>query len=211
MPWPQLAAFALAVTPMMLTPGVSATLVVQRVVNEGPRGGLHIAAGTCCGLAVHALTAAVGLARAGVAVGGCLFCPQGPRRALPPPARPDAVALAGRRPPLPIRSARSPTRWCLPASAAGQRPQSAGGLGLPDATAAVHRAQRRRLDDDAGLRLPPHRHADDLAVVVDGACLSRWATSTRTRYATTCRAPGRRCPDLRRRPKRARRSALTGR
>ena len=58
----QLIGFAFAVTPMMLTPGVSATLVVQRVAKEGRGGGFRVAAGTACGLAVHGLTAVLGLA-----------------------------------------------------------------------------------------------------------------------------------------------------
>jgi len=61
-PWHQLVGFALAVTPIMLTPGVSATLVVQRVAKEGRSGGFRVAAGTACGLAVHGLTAVLGLA-----------------------------------------------------------------------------------------------------------------------------------------------------
>jgi threonine/homoserine/homoserine lactone efflux protein len=53
--WHQLIGFALAVTPIVLTPGVSATLVVQRVAKEGRGGGFRVAAGTACGLAVTAL------------------------------------------------------------------------------------------------------------------------------------------------------------
>jgi len=60
--WHQLVGFALAVTPIMLTPGVSATLVVQRVAKDGRGGGFRVAAGTACGLAVHGLTAVLGLA-----------------------------------------------------------------------------------------------------------------------------------------------------
>jgi threonine/homoserine/homoserine lactone efflux protein len=58
----QLLGFALAVTPMMLTPGVSLTLVVQRVVSEGRGAGFRVAAGTACRLLVHGATAVVGLA-----------------------------------------------------------------------------------------------------------------------------------------------------
>lgn len=58
----QLIGFVLAVTPIMLTPGVSATLVVQRVVKEGRGGGFRVAAGTACGLLVHGTTAVLGLA-----------------------------------------------------------------------------------------------------------------------------------------------------
>jgi threonine/homoserine/homoserine lactone efflux protein len=60
--WHQLIGFALAVTPIMLTPGVSATLVVQRVAKDGPRAGFQVAAGTACGLLVHGTTAVLGLA-----------------------------------------------------------------------------------------------------------------------------------------------------
>jgi threonine/homoserine/homoserine lactone efflux protein len=62
MAWHQLIGFALAVTPIMLTPGVSATLVVQRVAKEGRGAGFRVAAGTACGLAIHGLTAVLGLA-----------------------------------------------------------------------------------------------------------------------------------------------------
>lgn len=62
MHWHQLIGFALAVMPIMLTPGVSATLVVQRVAKEGRRAGFRVAAGTACGLLVHGLTAVLGLA-----------------------------------------------------------------------------------------------------------------------------------------------------
>jgi threonine/homoserine/homoserine lactone efflux protein len=53
--------FALAVTPIMLTPGVSATLATQRVIRDGRRAGLRVAGGTACGLIVHATTATVAL------------------------------------------------------------------------------------------------------------------------------------------------------
>jgi threonine/homoserine/homoserine lactone efflux protein len=55
-------AFALVVIPIMVTPGVSVTLVTQRVVRDGPRAGFAVAAGTACGLLVHATAAVVGLA-----------------------------------------------------------------------------------------------------------------------------------------------------
>jgi threonine/homoserine/homoserine lactone efflux protein len=55
-------AFALAVTPIMLTPGVSATLVTQRVIDQGRDAGFQVAAGTACGLLVHATAAVLGLA-----------------------------------------------------------------------------------------------------------------------------------------------------
>jgi threonine/homoserine/homoserine lactone efflux protein len=55
-------AFALAVTPIMLTPGVSATLVTRRVIDQGRGGGFQVAAGTACGLMVHATAAVLGLA-----------------------------------------------------------------------------------------------------------------------------------------------------
>jgi threonine/homoserine/homoserine lactone efflux protein len=56
------AGFAVAVVPIMLTPGVSVTLATQRTLRDGPSAGLRVAAGTACGLAVHATTAAVGVA-----------------------------------------------------------------------------------------------------------------------------------------------------
>jgi threonine/homoserine/homoserine lactone efflux protein len=62
MPWEQMVGFAVAVTPIMLTPGVSATLVAQRVVKEGRGAGYRVAAGTGIGLLVHATTAVLGLA-----------------------------------------------------------------------------------------------------------------------------------------------------
>ncbi len=62
MSWQHVVGFALAVTPIMLTPGVSATLVVQRVAREGRGAGFRVAAGTGCGLCVHGASAALGLA-----------------------------------------------------------------------------------------------------------------------------------------------------
>jgi threonine/homoserine/homoserine lactone efflux protein len=55
-------AFALAVLPLSLTPGVSSTLVTSRVLASGRREGLKVALGTATGLYVHATTAAAGLA-----------------------------------------------------------------------------------------------------------------------------------------------------
>jgi threonine/homoserine/homoserine lactone efflux protein len=59
---PHVAAFAAAIVPIMLTPGVSVTLATQRRLRDGPAAGLRVAAGTACGLTVHATAAAVGLA-----------------------------------------------------------------------------------------------------------------------------------------------------
>jgi len=59
---PHVAGFAAAVVPIMLTPGVSVTLVTQRTLRDGPTAGLRVAAGTACGLSVHATAAALGLA-----------------------------------------------------------------------------------------------------------------------------------------------------
>ena len=56
------AAFALAIVPIMLTPGVSVTLATQRTLRDGPAAGLRVAAGTACGLTFHATAAALGLA-----------------------------------------------------------------------------------------------------------------------------------------------------
>jgi threonine/homoserine/homoserine lactone efflux protein len=56
------AAFAIAIVPIMLTPGVSVTLATQRTMRDGPAAGLRVAAGTACGLTFHATAAAVGLA-----------------------------------------------------------------------------------------------------------------------------------------------------
>lgn len=62
MPPHALLAFAVAVMPLSLTPGVSSTLVMTRVRAGGPAEGIKVAVGTACGLYVHATTAAVGLA-----------------------------------------------------------------------------------------------------------------------------------------------------
>jgi threonine/homoserine/homoserine lactone efflux protein len=56
------AAFAAAIVPIMLTPGVSVTLATQRTLRDGPAAGLRVVAGTACGLTVHATAATVGLA-----------------------------------------------------------------------------------------------------------------------------------------------------
>ena len=55
-----LLAFALAVLPLVLTPGVSFALVMSRVLDGGPAEGLKVAVGTACGLYVHATLAAAG-------------------------------------------------------------------------------------------------------------------------------------------------------
>lgn len=57
-----LLAFALAVLPLSLTPGVSSALVTARVLSGGRTEGMKVAAGTACGLYVHATLAAAGLA-----------------------------------------------------------------------------------------------------------------------------------------------------
>lgn len=62
MPVHILLAFAVAVLPLSLTPGVSSTLVMTRVLEGGRREGLKVAGGTATGLYVHATTAAIGLA-----------------------------------------------------------------------------------------------------------------------------------------------------
>jgi threonine/homoserine/homoserine lactone efflux protein len=59
--WQLVVGFALAVTPICLTPGASFTLVTQRVAVGSRRDGLLVAAGTATGLCVHAALAAVGL------------------------------------------------------------------------------------------------------------------------------------------------------
>jgi threonine/homoserine/homoserine lactone efflux protein len=61
-PLEQMLAFAAAVLPIMLTPGVSVTLVTQRVVGEGRDAGFRVTVGTACGLAAHAVAAVLGLA-----------------------------------------------------------------------------------------------------------------------------------------------------
>jgi threonine/homoserine/homoserine lactone efflux protein len=56
-----LAAFLLAVFPLIATPGASLTLLTHRVAAHGPRQGVAVFAGTATGLYVHALLAAAGL------------------------------------------------------------------------------------------------------------------------------------------------------
>lgn len=53
--------FGLAVLPICLTPGVSFTLVTQRVLANGRLSGVRVAAGTSCGLVCHATLAGLGL------------------------------------------------------------------------------------------------------------------------------------------------------
>ncbi len=53
--------FGLAVLPLCLTPGVSFTLVTDRVLGTGVRAGLRVIAGTSFGLVTHALLAGAGL------------------------------------------------------------------------------------------------------------------------------------------------------
>jgi threonine/homoserine/homoserine lactone efflux protein len=59
--WAALIGFGLAVLPICLTPGVSFTLVTQRVLARGPRGGVRVAMGTSAGLVCHATLAGLGL------------------------------------------------------------------------------------------------------------------------------------------------------
>lgn len=58
--WPMLG-FGLAVLPICLTPGVSFTLVTQRVHQRGARSGLAVIVGNSLGLLCHAMLAGVGL------------------------------------------------------------------------------------------------------------------------------------------------------
>ena len=53
--------FGVAVLPVCLTPGVSFTLVTQRVIARGRLSGVRVVAGTSCGLVVHATLAGMGL------------------------------------------------------------------------------------------------------------------------------------------------------
>jgi len=55
------AGFGLAVLPLCLTPGVSFTLVTDRVLGAGVRAGLGVTAGTSAGLITHAVLAGAGL------------------------------------------------------------------------------------------------------------------------------------------------------
>lgn len=61
MVWWSMLGFGLAVLPICLTPGVSFTLVTQRVHQRGARSGLAVIAGTVCGLLCHATLAGLGL------------------------------------------------------------------------------------------------------------------------------------------------------
>ncbi|SDJ38334.1 Threonine/homoserine/homoserine lactone efflux protein [Frankineae bacterium MT45] len=56
-----LLAFGLAVLPICLTPGVSFTLVTQRVLDRGTGAGVSVILGTCGGLMCHATLAGLGL------------------------------------------------------------------------------------------------------------------------------------------------------
>jgi threonine/homoserine/homoserine lactone efflux protein len=53
--------FGLAVLPICLTPGVSFTLVTQRVLDRGVQSGFAVTAGTSAGLVCHATLAGLGL------------------------------------------------------------------------------------------------------------------------------------------------------
>jgi threonine/homoserine/homoserine lactone efflux protein len=59
--WLTMVGFGLAVLPICLTPGVSFTLVTQRVLDRGVRSGYTVTAGTVCGLICHATLAGLGL------------------------------------------------------------------------------------------------------------------------------------------------------
>lgn len=61
MVWLSLVGFALAVLPICMTPGVSFTLVTQRVLDRGVRSGFAVTTGTVCGLICHATLAGLGL------------------------------------------------------------------------------------------------------------------------------------------------------
>ena len=61
MTWLSLVGFALAVLPICLTPGISFTLVTQRVLDRGVPSGFAVTAGTACGLVCHATLAGLGL------------------------------------------------------------------------------------------------------------------------------------------------------
>ncbi|MEU4391960.1 LysE family translocator [Kribbella sp. NPDC023855] len=61
MNWLALLGFGLAVLPICLTPGVSLTLVTERVLGTGLRAGAGVIAGTSFGLVTHALLAGAGL------------------------------------------------------------------------------------------------------------------------------------------------------
>jgi threonine/homoserine/homoserine lactone efflux protein len=61
MVWLSMIGFGLAVLPICITPGVSFTLVTQRVLDRGVRSGFAVTAGTACGLVCHATLAGLGL------------------------------------------------------------------------------------------------------------------------------------------------------
>lgn len=61
MMWLAMVGFGLAVLPICMTPGVSFTLVTQRVLDRGVCSGVAVTAGTVCGLVVHATLAGLGL------------------------------------------------------------------------------------------------------------------------------------------------------
>jgi threonine/homoserine/homoserine lactone efflux protein len=61
MTWLAMVGFGLAVLPICMTPGVSFTLVTQRVLDRGVCSGIAVTAGTVCGLIVHATLAGLGL------------------------------------------------------------------------------------------------------------------------------------------------------
>ena len=61
MMWLSMIGFGLAVLPICITPGVSFTLVTQRVLDRGVRSGVAVTAGTACGLVCHAPLAGLGL------------------------------------------------------------------------------------------------------------------------------------------------------
>ncbi|HEV3361371.1 MAG TPA: LysE family translocator [Pseudonocardiaceae bacterium] len=61
MSWLPMVGFGLAVLPICLTPGVSFTLVTQRVLDRGVPSGLAVTAGTAGGLVCHATLAGLGL------------------------------------------------------------------------------------------------------------------------------------------------------
>jgi threonine/homoserine/homoserine lactone efflux protein len=61
MAWWSMLGFGLAVLPICLTPGVSFTLVTQRVQTRGVPSGLAVIAGTCAGLLCHATLAGLGV------------------------------------------------------------------------------------------------------------------------------------------------------
>ena len=61
MMWPMIATFAVALIPIVVTPGTSAILTTQYVTLGGRRHGAAVMAGTTTGHYIHATFAAVGL------------------------------------------------------------------------------------------------------------------------------------------------------